>query len=73
MSLQEEREESKMAANVESMFYTRKAPWHGLGVRVEEAPESKEALIQAGDTVEASKRHRGRENSFRNEEVQTIK
>lgn len=37
-----------MAANVESMFYTRKAPWHGLGVRVEEAPESKEALIQAG-------------------------
>ena len=48
MSLQEEREESKMAANVESMFYTRKAPWHGLGVRVEEAPESKEALIQAG-------------------------
>lgn len=37
-----------MAANVESMFYTRKAPWHGLGVRVEEAPKSKEALIQAG-------------------------
>ena len=37
-----------MAANVESMFYTRTAPWHGLGVRVEEAPESKEALIQAG-------------------------
>ena len=39
MSLQEEREESKMAANVESMFYTRKAPWHGLGVRVEEVLE----------------------------------
>ena len=37
-----------MAANVESMFYTRTAPWHGLGVRVEEAPESKEALNQAG-------------------------
>ena len=43
-----EREESKMAANVESMFYTRKAPWHGLGVRVEEVLGSKEALIQAG-------------------------
>ena len=37
-----------MAANVESMFYTRKAPWHGLGVRVEEVLGSKEALIQAG-------------------------
>ena len=48
MSLQEEREESKMAANVESMFYTRTAPWHGLGVRVEEVLGSKEALIQAG-------------------------
>jgi len=28
-----------MAANVESMFYTRTAPWHGLGVRVEEVLE----------------------------------
>lgn len=37
-----------MAANVESMFYTRTAPWHGLGVRVEEVLGSKEALIQAG-------------------------
>lgn len=37
-----------MAANVESMFYTRTAPWHGLGVRVQEAPDSKEALISAG-------------------------
>ena len=36
MSLQEEKEENKMAANVESMFYTRTAPWHGLGVRVED-------------------------------------
>ena len=23
-----EKEENKMAANVESMFYTRTAPWH---------------------------------------------
>lgn len=37
-----------MAANVESMFYTRTAPWHGLGVRVEEVLGSKEALNQAG-------------------------
>ena len=37
-----------MAAEVESMFYTRDVPWHGLGIRVEEAPTSKEALITAG-------------------------
>ena len=34
-----------MAANVESMFWTgRTAPWHGLGIGVENAPDSKEAL-----------------------------
>ena len=37
-----------MAANVESMFYTREKPWRGLGIRVEEAPTSKEALELAG-------------------------
>lgn len=37
-----------MAANVESMFYVRETPWHGLGTRVEEAPDSKKALILAG-------------------------
>lgn len=37
-----------MAANVESMFYVRKVPWHGLGRRVEEAPSSREALTLAG-------------------------
>lgn len=37
-----------MAANVETMFYTREKPWHGLGTRVSEAPESKEALHLAG-------------------------
>lgn len=37
-----------MAANVESMFYVRETPWHGLGTRVMEAPNSKEALIAAG-------------------------
>ena len=37
-----------MAANVETMFYTREKPWHGLGVEVKEAPTSKDALIFAG-------------------------
>ncbi len=37
-----------MSANVETMFYTRVTPWHGLGTRVEEAPGSKEALALAG-------------------------
>ena len=37
-----------MAANVESMFYVRTAPWHGLGVRVNEAVNSAEALEKAG-------------------------
>lgn len=37
-----------MAANIETMFYTRKKPWHGLGTMVMEAPESKEALRLAG-------------------------
>ena len=37
-----------MSANVETMFYTRVTPWHGLGTRVEEAPDSREALILAG-------------------------
>jgi hypothetical protein len=33
-----------MSANVETMFYTRVSPWHGLGVRVESALSSEEAL-----------------------------
>ncbi len=37
-----------MAAEVETMFYTREKPWHGLGVRVENALSSKDALIAAG-------------------------
>ena len=37
-----------MAANVENMFYVRKTPWHGLGTRVNEALNSKEALTAAG-------------------------
>ncbi|WP_080831882.1 DUF932 domain-containing protein [Cohnella massiliensis] len=36
-----------MPANVESMFYVREAPWHGLGNRVEHALSSDEALKAA--------------------------
>lgn len=37
-----------MAANVESMFYVREKPWHGLGTQVTEAPTSRTALKAAG-------------------------
>lgn len=37
-----------MAAVVETMFYTREKPWHGLGTMVMEAPDSKHALELAG-------------------------
>lgn len=37
-----------MAANVETMFYTRTKPWHGLGTMVMETPTSKAALELAG-------------------------
>lgn len=37
-----------MAANVESMFYVRETPWHGLGTKVKESPASRDALILAG-------------------------
>lgn len=37
-----------MAADVETMFYTREKPWHGLRTMVAEAPNSKDALRLAG-------------------------
>ncbi len=37
-----------MSANVESMFYVRETPWHGLGTKVLDAPASKDALVLAG-------------------------
>ena len=37
-----------MPANVESMFYVRVAPWHGLGICVEDALNSEEALEKSG-------------------------
>ena len=37
-----------MSANVETMFYTREKPWHGLGIYVSHALSSKEALVASG-------------------------
>lgn len=37
-----------MAVNVESMFYVREKPWHGLGTMVAEAPDSTVTLRLAG-------------------------
>lgn len=37
-----------MSADVESMFYVRETPWHGLGVKVEKALSSRKALEFAG-------------------------
>ncbi len=37
-----------MPANIESMFYVRTAPWHGLGTKVENALSSEDALNMAG-------------------------
>lgn len=37
-----------MSACVETMFYTREKPWHGLGTMVQEAPTSARALELAG-------------------------
>lgn len=37
-----------MAALIESLFYVRETPWHGQGIRVEDAPTSEEAIRLAG-------------------------
>lgn len=37
-----------MSANVESLFFVKEPCWHGLGIRVEEALNSKDALIMSG-------------------------
>ena len=37
-----------MSANIETMFYVREKPWHGLGTEVSEAPASLDALVYAG-------------------------
>jgi len=37
-----------MPANVETMFYVREAPWHGLGVCVQDSLSSEDALRESG-------------------------
>jgi len=37
-----------MPAEIDTMMYTRETPWHGLGVKVDEAPNSADALRLAG-------------------------
>ena len=37
-----------MAANVETLFSTRETPWHGMGIVVENAPTSADAIHLAG-------------------------
>lgn len=37
-----------MAAFIESLFYVRETPWHGQGIKVEEAPTSADAIRLAG-------------------------
>ena len=46
-----------MSANVETMFYVREKPWHGLGIEVQEAPTSADALICAGLDWEVFQKH----------------
>ena len=36
-----------MSAEIESLFYVREVPWHGLGVQLEDYPTSKEAITAA--------------------------
>lgn len=43
------KERGDMSAEVETMMFTgRERPWYGLGTMVEEAPDSREALVAAG-------------------------
>ena len=42
------RRNMKMPANIETMFYVREKPWHGLGTEVQKAPTSADALLYAG-------------------------
>ena len=46
-----------MAANVETMFYVREKPWHGLGVEVQDALNSADALKMAGLDWEVKERN----------------
>ena len=46
-----------MPANIETMFYTRVAPWHGLGTCVERSLTSQDALEKSGLDWTVTSRH----------------
>lgn len=53
-----------MSANVETMFYVREKPWHGLGTRIEEAPTSADALVFADLDWDVIQKNVYTENGF---------
>ena len=53
-----------MPANVETMFYVREKPGHGLGTEVQETPTSADALICAGLDWEVIQKNVYTEDAF---------
>jgi len=41
---------------LESMFFRHETPWHGLGVKIEEAPSTEQAIVLAGLNWEVGKK-----------------
>lgn len=58
-----------MSANVEMMFYTREKPWHGLGVRVEEAPTSADRAYSSNRTAAGEKETAGQAETLDQNEL----
>lgn len=53
--ISKEWEGKNMPANVETMFYVGKMPWHRQGVALKDPPDTKTAIITAGLNWEVSK------------------